>query len=130
MPRFGTASRNKLNTCDSRLIEICEVAIKVMDFSVICGERSEAEQNALYEQGKTFLRYPGSQHNKSPSKAVDLAPYPIDWEDRDRFILLAGIMHGAAEMLGYKLRWGGDWDRDFYTLDNNFNDLPHFQILD
>ena len=88
MPRFGTASRNKLNTCDPRLIEICEEAIKVMDFSVLCGTRSEIEQNALYDQGKTFLRYPHSKHNKSPSKAVDLVPYPVDWEDRDRFILL------------------------------------------
>jgi hypothetical protein len=29
-----------------------------------------------------------------------------------------------------KLRWGGDWDSDKDTKDQNFNDLPHFELID
>jgi hypothetical protein len=29
-----------------------------------------------------------------------------------------------------RVRWGGDWDGDFETKDNKFDDLVHFEILD
>jgi hypothetical protein len=30
--------------------------------------------------------------------------------------------------MGIKIRWGGDWDMDTETKDNNFDDLVHFEI--
>ena len=30
--------------------------------------------------------------------------------------------------MGLKIRWGGDWDMDTQVKDNNFDDLPHFEI--
>jgi len=87
-------------------------------------------QRALYKQGTT--RIDGltklSQHNYSPSRAFDLAPYPIDWQDRARFYVLAGVVLGAAADLGIDLRWGGDWDGDGTFQDQNFHDLPHFEL--
>lgn len=107
------------------------LAIHIMDFSVLSGKRGEIEQNALYDDGKTKLKYPNSYHNNEPfSNAVDIAPYPIDWNDAERFILLAGIVIGISELFGHKVTWGGDWDRDFEVKDNNFDDLGHFQIED
>ena len=60
--------------------------------------------------------------------AVDVAPYPIDWEDRDRFHYFGGYVLGIAKSLGLNIRWGGDWDQDTQTKDNKFDDLVHFEI--
>ena len=42
---------------------------------------------------------------------------------------LAGIMLSCAKHLGLELRWGGDWDSDSNTLDQDFIDLPHFELV-
>ena len=76
------------------------------------------------------MLYPNSKHNKLPSKAVDVAPYPIDWNDPDRFYHFAGYVRGIAEGMGIKIRWGGDWNGNFDLKDQNFYDLPHFELLD
>ena len=109
--------------------DICNETIKIMDFSVTCGHRDEVEQQRLFREGKSKLQYPKSKHNRMPSMAVDIAPYPIDWNDKERFILLAGIMIGVAHEHNIKLRWGGDWNGDFDMKDQTFNDLAHFEIL-
>ena len=72
--------------------------------------------------------FPKGRHNALPSKAVDVAPYPIDWEDREGFILFAGYVLGVASQLGLNIRWGGDWDGDFDLSDNEFDDLVHFEM--
>lgn len=129
MPAFGTASRKKLDTCDDNLVAVCELVIEVYDFSVLEGHRSDERQEELFRQNKSKLRAGQSKHNQTPSLAVDLSPYPIDWENRERFYLLAGMMFQAASDLGIKLRWGGDWDGDWIHTDQTFHDLPHFELL-
>ena len=128
MPHFSQRSLDRLATCDGRLQEILRAAIAHYDFTVLEGHRSEARQNQLYAEGKSKLRYPRSKHNSTPSRAVDVAPYPIDWNDRERFYYLAGLIMGIAKIKGIPLRWGGDWDRDTDFADNTFDDLPHFEI--
>ncbi len=131
---FSKSSREKLQTCDERLQRIARRAIMLVDFTVICGVRSKDEQNILFAEGKTKVKWPNSKHNvESPeelSKAFDLAPYPIDWKDKDRFYFLAGVIKGTAAQLGIKIRWGGDWDSDNDFDDQNFNDLVHFELVD
>ena len=112
MPRFGKRSKEKLATCDDRLQKVFNEVIKHVDCSVLEGHRSKERQNKLYEEGKTKVRYPKGRHNASPSNAVDVVPYPIDWNDRERFHLFAGFVLGVANRMGYTLRWGGDWPRD------------------
>ena len=58
-----------------------------MDVTIIEGLRTEARQAELVAQGKSKTKY--SKHLEG--KAVDLAPYPIDWEDRERFTYFAGL---------------------------------------
>jgi peptidoglycan L-alanyl-D-glutamate endopeptidase CwlK len=129
MPTFGTASRKKLDTCDNNLVAVCELVIEIYDFSVLEGHRSDERQEELFRQSKSKLRAGQSKHNQTPSLAVDISPYPIDWENRERFYLLAGMMFQAATDLGIKLRWGGDWDGDWVHTDQTFHDLPHFELL-
>lgn len=127
MPNFGNRSKSNLEDVNLRLVEVCNDAIKTFDFSVLCGHRNEEDQNKAFAEHKSTLRYPNSNHNKKPSDAVDLAPYPIDWNDKKRFYRLASIMFQSANRVGVILRWGGDWDRDASRRDQSFNDLPHFE---
>lgn len=128
MPSFSAKSTERLLSCDRRLQEICERVIEHYDFTVLEGHRSHDRQNELFRQGKSKLQGGESKHNSFPSMAVDVAPYPIDWNDAKRFYLLAGMMFQAAHELGVKLRWGGDWDGDWDHKDQSFNDLPHLEI--
>jgi len=134
MPNFSDHSKSELDTVHPDLRAICEAVIDVYDFRVIEGHRSKERQNKLYEQGKSQLQYPESNHNHEPSLAVDLAPYPIDWQKLDRFYHLAGHVEMAAHRLlrrgeiSHQVRWGGDWDDDEILDDQAFDDLPHFEL--
>ena len=128
MPRFGRRSKERLATCEKDLQLVFNEVIKHVDCSVLEGHRSKDRQNSLYEDGKTKVRYPNGRHNSSPSRAVDVTPYPVDWADRERQTLFAGFVIGVANQMGIKLRWGGDWDQDFQVQDNKFDDFPHFEL--
>ena len=128
MPYFGRKSRERLKTCDSKLQKIFNEVIKHVDCSVLEGHRDKDRQNKLYEEGKTKVKYPNGRHNRQPSSAVDVTPYPVDWEDRERQTLFAGFVIGVASQMNVNIRWGGDWDQDFQVVDNRFDDFPHFEL--
>ena len=128
MPKFGRKSKERLNTCDSNLQKVFNEVIKHVDCSVLEGHREKDRQNKLFEEGKTKVKYPDGRHNRQPSSAVDVTPYPVDWKDRERQTLFAGFVIGVASQMGINLRWGGDWDQDFQVVDNRFDDFPHFEL--
>jgi len=130
MPRYSKRSKERLASCDERLQEVFNEVIKHVDCSVLEGHRSKERQNKLYDEGRTKVKYPNGRHNTNPSKAADVTPYPVDWEDRERQTLFAGFVIGIARGMGYRIRWGGDWDMDFQVMDNRFDDFPHFEIRD
>ena len=130
MPRFGKTSKERLATCDERLRKVFNKVIKYVDCSILEGHRSEERQNKLFEEGKTKVKYPKGRHNSNPSRAVDVTPYPVDWNDRERQTLFAGFVLGIARSMDIRLRWGGDWDMDFKVMDNRFDDFPHFELRD
>jgi hypothetical protein len=129
MYKFGERSKNNLATCHPLLQEILNEAIKHVDFSVLQGHRGEIEQNAYYSAGKSKVKWPNSKHNKNPSHAVDVAPYPIDWEDIKRFAHLMGLLRGIAVAKGIKVRIGADWDNDGDITDHKFMDWPHIELV-
>ena len=128
MPRFGKRSKANLATCHEDLQKVFNEVIKYVDWSVLEGHRDEWRQNKLFDEGNTKVNFPMGRHNSSPSRAVDVTPYPVDWDDRERQTLFAGFVLGIARSMGIKLRWGGDWDMDFEVQDNRFDDFPHFEI--
>jgi len=128
MPRYSSTSKKRLSTCDQRLQDVFNEVIKHVDCSILEGHRSKERQNKLYDEKRTKVKYPNGRHNSSPSKAVDVTPYPVDWEDRERQTLFAGFVLGIARGMGHKLRWGGDWDQVFQVMDNRFDDFPHFEV--
>ena len=128
MARFGRTSRRNLETCHPDLQKVFNKVIEKVDCSVLCGHRGEKEQNEAFKKGHSKVKFPKGRHNATPSNAVDVAPYPIDWENLERFTLFAGYVLGIAESMGIELIWGNDWDRDFDTSDTNFRDYPHFEL--
>ena len=124
MPRYGKRSRERLKGVDARLVNVLNELIKIMDVTIIEGVRSAERQAELLEKGATKVKY--SRHMEG--KAVDLAPYPIDWNNRDGFYYMGGMIRGIAQQMGLKVRFGGDWDSDGDTKDNSFDDLVHVEI--
>ena len=125
---FSPRSLNKLSSCDPRLKELFMEVVKVYDCTVLEGHRSKERQDELCRTGFSRVQYPNSRHNLVPSFAVDVGPYPIDWNDRERFVAFGSFVRGVAHVKGIPLRWGGDWDQDFDLKDQTFMDLVHFEI--
>jgi len=128
MPSFGSKSRERLATCDVRIQDVFNEVIKTVDCTVTEGMRGEEKQNQYFDEGKSKVRFPKGKHNANPSKAIDICPYPVDYEDRERFTLFAGFVLGIAKSMGINMRWGGCWKNDFNPKTNNFDDMPHFEL--
>ena len=145
MPRFGERSRARLATIEPRLrgvlIAVMSTALNTRDddFSVLTGRRGKADQDEAVALGRSHASWPDSAHNcaladdsKPPhlwaedpdglSLAVDLAPYPIDWQDVERFHHLAGRVMQQAAVMDVGLRWGGDF--------RHLKDLGHFELVE
>lgn len=125
---LSESSRTRLMSCDERLRKIVNEVSKHINITVLEGFRPKAAQDLAVAQGRSKTTWPNSKHNEQPSLAVDIAPYPIDWNDTARFYYLAGFMKAVAIQHGVKLRYGGDWDSDNDLKEEKFKDLPHFEL--
>ena len=126
MPKFGKTSKERLGSCHPDLQKVLNEVVKTFDCTVTQGHRKVAEQEKLFKEGKTKVKF--SNHNYYPALAVDVTPYPVDYENTDRHYYFGGYVLGIAKSMGINLRWGGDWDGDRETKDQTFNDLVHFEI--
>ena len=131
---WGARSRGRLDTCHPLLIQLFDRVIKradlKLDLTVVCGHRGQAEQDAAVKAGASKLAWPKSKHNKSPSQAVDVAPFvgrSASWEWAHYHAVAPAIKAEWAAMQadglippGVRLTWGGDWAR--------FQDGPHWQL--
>ena len=132
MPKFGKTSTQNLETAHPDLQRLFQEVVKRRDCSVICGHRAQEEQDLAYLSGKSTVQYPNSMHNKFPSLAVDAIPYPFsseDWVDLGKLYIFVGYVLAVADDLDIKIRVGADWDGDGNTKDQNFHDLPHFELI-
>lgn len=134
MPVLGAKSKKELATCHKDLQTLANAVIQDFDFTVLEGHRNERDQNIAFAKGLSQRKWPNGEHNQRPSKAMDVAPWPIDWSNKEaatqRFVLLAGFMLCHAKRLGLKIRWGGDWNRNLDTRDEKFRDYGHFEVMD
>lgn len=132
MPLFSSASLDQLATCDPRLQRVLTEAIRYVDFTVVEGHRGQAAQDAAYAAGNSKLRWPHGNHNALPSRAVDIAPFPVDWKDGElphlRFAMMMGVVLVCAQQEGVKVRFGLDWNRNLDPRDETFLDLPHVEL--
>lgn len=137
MNQYSEKSLQRLATCARPLQVLMHEVLVIRDHTIVCGFRSEFEQNEAFRLGHSKLQFPESKHNSVPSEAVDAVPYPIKWNDPDPKIRkryeiecyhFAGIVLGVAAKLDIPIRWGGNWDGDGDLFDQTFFDLPHFEL--
>jgi peptidoglycan LD-endopeptidase CwlK len=132
-------SLNRLLGAHPDLVRLVHAVMEmqIMDFGVEEGLRTNERQRELIAQGRSTTM--NSKHLVQADgygHAVDLSPYPLDWDkvnkgdwrECSRFGVLAGLMKAKAKELGISIVWGNDWDSDGQTLDHTFNDAPHFQL--
>jgi len=160
MAQYGQSSRNRLSTCHRDIQTVMNYLIKYFDNTILSGHREPEEQFDLFKKGRKFIGGPGeeqdagkwmidnrrdvvthrdgilklSEHNHYPSRAIDAAPWPLNWNKHSRFFYQAGIVQWVSHKLHAEgkiehiLKWGGDWDMDHDFDDQDFVDLPHFQL--
>ena len=120
MPSFGTKSQERLETCDPRIQLVLQEAIKHYDFSVLEGHRTEEKQQEYFESGASKVKFHHSKHNVFPAMAVDVVPYPIDWDNLQRFKDLSEVIKEACKTVDVSnLHWGYDlwqWDMPHWEL--------------
>lgn len=126
---------SKLSTCHEDLQKIFYEVVRTFDCAILQGYRNEEDQNTDFSSGKSKLQWPNSKHNTKPSLAVDVSPYPIpNWNDTKDFVYFAGYVMGTAAKLfadgkiGHMPVWGGDWNNNKRTGDEDFCDYTHFQL--
>lgn len=131
--KLGKTSLARLQGVDETLVNVVKRAIEIseVDFTVLEGVRTLERQRELYAQGRTA---PGkivtwtmkSRHIEG--KAVDLVPYPLDWNDLEKFNKIKDAMFQAAREQDVNLRWGADWDGDGKYREKGEYDSPHFEL--
>ena len=139
MPSFSKNSKIKLDTCDVLIMHLFYKIVENYDCTIISGHRTPEEQFELFKNGREEINgtwvvknrfeivtkcdgfIKSSDHNCYPSKAVDVMPYPIDWDDIPRIKEFAAYVKGFAANLGIPILWGGDWK-------GKFVDRPHWYL--
>ena len=116
--KLGTRSLQNLSGVHPDLVAVVKRAIEItgVDFTVIEGIRNISRQRELYKAGKSTTM--NSRH--ITGHAVDMVPWPVDWNDLERFEVMSEAMKSAAEELEIPIVWGGDW--------KSFYDAHHFEL--
>lgn len=133
MFKLGKRSEERLVGVDARLVAVVRRAIELstVDFTVLEGVRTIARQKELYAQGRTA---PGKivtwtmKSKHIDGLAVDLVPFPVDWNDVGKFMAISRAMFAAASELGVNIRWGANWDGDDKPFEKGEYDSPHFEL--
>lgn len=123
---LGATSRRRLAECHPDLVRLIELVARgvdqgdlayagVRDITVLEGFRGEAAQNAAVARGASKTPWPRSAHNQRPSLAVDVVPYPVDWDDVRALEALHAYIAGVAHALGIDL-FDISWDRPHIQL--------------
>ena len=123
MYKWGKTSKDRLATCDKRLQDLADMMLarSPFDLTIICGYRTEQEQNEAYNKGKSRAKFGESKHNTFPSQAIDIAPYPLNWDSGDsRWMEMALNAMWCAGRLNLDITWGGSF--------KSISDKPHFQL--
>jgi len=117
---FGSRSLSRLKGIHPDLRKVMDRAIITtdVDFTILEGLRSIERQRKLLASGAT--RTLRSRH--LTGHAVDIAPLvdgKVSW-DWPIYHRLAPTIKKAAQDVGVKIEWGGDW--------RSFKDGPHWQL--
>ena len=141
--KLGQRSLDNLKGVHPNLVKVIKTSIEdsPVDFTVVSGLRTTAEQKVIYAQGRTKpgkivtkadgVKGLSNHQDEADGKkdglgsAVDLYPYflgQVQVNHKDTINCLKKIaahVKAKAKELGIPIEWGGDW---------KFIDYPHFQL--
>lgn len=121
--KWSKTSQERLNTCDTRLQDLANLMLERSEFdlTITCGHRSPEDQKKAYCEGRSKAKPGQSKHNCFPSHAIDICPYPINWDSNDRrWTEMALNAMWCAGKLGFEITWGGSF--------KNLKDCPHLEL--
>lgn len=125
--KFSKNSLDRLNHeklhPDLKRLMIEAIKTSPIDFSVLETVRTVAQQKSNVAKGVSRTmksRHIPSTNASGLCEAIDIAPYPINWHDIKRFILLANHIKETAKSLNIGIVHGGDW--------KSFKDYPHYEL--
>jgi len=125
MFKWGKASKKRLEECDLRLQALCNRMLSESEFdlTITCGHRGKDEQEKAFKEGKSKAHFGQSKHNSFPSRAVDIMPYPVNWDVDDvRWPKMVALAYESARIIGIKIRCG------YFFKD--LKDCPHIEIYE
>ena len=125
MYKWSKKSSDLLATCDKRLQDLANSMLERSDFdlTIIEGYRTKDDQERAFKEGKSKAHYGQSKHNVFPSKAIDITPYPINWDKNDiRWWKMIALAYEIARIKNIKIRCGV-----FFT---GLEDYPHIELVD
>lgn len=132
-----------LEGVDAQLVSVAKRAIQItkQDFVIIEGLRTREQMMINYGKGRTaaqlakfgipasyakpkeakvtWLNNPFASNHAS-GKAIDVVPYPVDWNDINKFRTIFAAFQKAADELGVIIRWGGHFQKS--------KDYPHIEL--
>lgn len=126
--RLSKSGEERLNQCCKDIQTVIREVLYYRDISILCGYRSNEEQEMMYKQKTSKARAGQSAHNYKPSLAIDVVPYPIPkkndaWDsDSEEWQKLCDLIMDIAKDKGIELEWGGNW--------KSLVDKPHYEIKD
>jgi len=145
MYQFSQVSNDRIATVHKDLQSVVRLALRIssrrhdggVDFSIPAygGLRTAEEQNELFKKGVSKADGYEKPSYHQTGKALDVIPYltaegikgnaiysnKISKQKRElAFHIVAACMLEAANRLGVKMEWGGNWQ--------SFNDAPHYQV--
>ena len=109
------------------------------DFLFVTGHRSCAEQERLFNEGKSKIKSCTGQHNLSPAQAVDFVNMEGKkalFNDRVRLATTAqnsrevwcSLKKQYPKWAHLNWRWGGDWRNTNRQKKNSFEDFYHIEL--
>lgn len=145
--RFSKRSLDNLKGIHPKLVKVMKEAVKEspVDFTIVQGVRTEAEQRELYSWGRTkknpntgkmtIVTYKNGTTNKSNHQkkadgygyAVDLYPFflgKVQVNHKDTINRLKNIADHILEVSkkqGVQIKWGGNFKKPY--------DPPHFELI-
>ena len=124
---FSVKSLNLLNhpkfSPTLRLLMIEAIKDTPIDFTVLETVRTLEKQKEYYAKGTTKTlksRHIPDTNASGYSEAADIAPYPVNYQDIERFKKLSEHIKKKANQLGIPITWGGDW--------KSLVDMPHYEL--
>ncbi|AKN44470.1 endolysin [Salmonella phage Kenya-K18] len=134
--KFSKRSLDRLKGVHPDLVRVTHRALELSpyDFTITEGLRSLEQSAQNIKNGTSFLKDP-SKSKHVQGRAIDFAPLKngkIDWNDLESFKLVADAFFKAAEELGVKIRWGGDWNQNGSYKDEiqrGTFDGPHIELI-